>query len=394
MTSRPTAHSETVALTTAIKNKSSQTLLDFLCRRFHYHNRSEWAERIANQRVTVNDRQASEGQPLLAGDVVTYLTTPWAEPIVNRNYKVVYEDKSLFVVSKPAPLPVHAVGAYFQNTLMAMLRKDIPEAKDYQLIHRLDAETSGLLLMVKDRSLVSVLQKQWKALDTREPSPLAGEGRVRGDGAVELPDVVGARHALPESDGAVKLSGVVAAGPRACPPDVLVPSFVDVGARHALPEGGSVRKTYRAIVFGKFPDSQKRLEAPIALIKNGPIRMKAGVDWAKGKPSITEFELLETRKNFSLVEMKLLTGRTHQIRVHLEHLGYPIVGDKLYSGTDETFLHFYEKGWDDWLKEKILLPRMALHAYRLDFSHPGSGERMTLEDPLPEDLMNFWNGIR
>ena len=115
------------------------------------------------------------------------------------------------------------------------------------------------------------------------------------------------------------------------------------------------------------------------------------------KPSTTEFTLLETKVGpkgpFSLIEVRPLTGRTHQIRVHLEHLGHPIVGDKLYSGDDETFLHFYEHDFDEWLQERVLLPRAALHAYGLEFTHPVTGERVSFQDPLPEDLSEFWNGL-
>jgi len=316
--SQPHTYTETVELKTVIKNKSSQNLLDFLSRRFHYLTPTQWRERILDGRVTVNERAASEGQPLRAGDVVRYWTTPWAEPEVRRDYRVVYEDSTIFVVSKPAPLPVHAIGAYFQNTLLSILRKDIPEAEAYQLVHRLDAETSGLLLLVKDKNLVYPFQKQWE---------------------------------------------------------------------------GDVRKNYRAIVFGAFSSTQKRLDAPIGRNQESAVRMKLKVDREKGKPSVTEFELLETKGNFSLVEARILTGRTHQIRVHLEHLGHPIVGDKLYSGSDETFLHFYEKGWDEWLQQKVILPRMALHACRLEFTHVKTGEKMVFEDPMTEDLMAFWNGL-
>ncbi len=311
----PRSKPEPITLKTLIDNKSSQTLLEFLCNRFSYHNEDEWLDRIRLGQVKVNDLQPSENQPLRAGDEVAYTTEAWEEPEVNKDYRVVYEDDALLVLSKPSPLPVHAIGVYFQNTLMHLLRKDRPEAQDFQLVHRLDSETSGLLLLVKDKKYLKPLIKQW--------------------------------------------------------------------------EDGEVQKTYQAIVFGKFKPAQQRCESPIGPMKGSKVRMKLGVA-PDGKPSVTEFKCLGTKGDFSLVEAKPLTGRTHQIRVHLENLVFPIVGDKLYSGTDETFLKFLDEGWTDWLKEKVHLKRTALHACKLEFSHPTTGDRLVFEDPFPSDLIKFW----
>jgi len=306
-------------MVTHIGNKSSETVLEYLCRRFSYHNETEWLERIAEGRVMVNDLKPSGGQPLRAGDELAYTTEPWDEPEVRKDYRVVYEDEVLLVISKPAPLPVHAIGVYFQNTLMHILRAERLEAENYELVHRIDSETSGLLLIAKDKKVMPHLTHQWAS--------------------------------------------------------------------------GQVQKTYQAIVFGKFQPSPRRVDKPIGTIKGGAIRMRAGIDPVKGKSSITDFECLETKGNFSLVEAKPLTGRTHQIRVHLESEGHSIVGDKLYSGCDETFLRFVDEGWTDWLEKKVLLKRTALHALRLEFTHPEKGNRMTLEDPMPEDLLSFWNSL-
>jgi len=308
-----------ITLVSKITNKSSQTLLEFLAHRFAYLNADEWEGRIEAGKVMVNGRQASAGQPLRAGDEVAYTTNSWEEPEVNTNYRVVFEDDQLLAVSKPAPLPVHAIGAYFRNTLMHLLRRDRPEADHYHLVHRLDSETSGLLLLVKDAKYLKELQKQWITQ--------------------------------------------------------------------------SVQKTYQAIVFGKFPAGKQLLEAPIGKKDGSLVRMKLAVNGSDARASATEFEWLETKGDFSLIKVRPLTGRTHQIRVHLEHLGFPIVGDKLYSGDDETFLHFYEHDWDDWLRERVLLPRVALHAFQLEFTHPVRGERVVLNDPPPEDLNAFWSNL-
>jgi 23S rRNA pseudouridine1911/1915/1917 synthase len=338
-----------ITLVTRLEHKSSQTLLEYLAKRFPYHSPDEWRERIQEGKIQVNGLTPSEGQPLRAGDEVAYTTQAWEEPEVNPHYRVVFEDDSLLALSKPAPLPVHAIGAYFENTLMHLLRRDRPEAQNYHLVHRLDSETSGLLLLVKDKNHLKNLQNQWKQPHSfiNKPSPLEGEGRVRG--------------------------------------------------------ADSVIKIYRAIVFGKFEPGVRRVDLPIGPLKGSRIRMKLGVNQENSRPSITDLECLEVKHaprslgagggNYSLLEAKPLTGRTHQIRVHLENTGHPIVGDKLYSGDEETFLHFMDEGWDEWLKEKVLLPRQALHAFRLEFNHPVTGERMALEDPLPTDLADFWKNI-
>jgi 23S rRNA pseudouridine1911/1915/1917 synthase len=308
-----------ITLVTRLEHKSSQTLLEFLAKRFPYHGPDEWRERIQEGKIKVNGLSPSEGQPLRAGDEVAYTTQAWEEPEVNPDYRVVHEDEALLLLSKPAPLPVHAIGAYFENTLMHLLRRDRPEAQDYHLVHRLDSETSGLLLLAKDKKTLKAMQKQW--------------------------------------------------------------------------ESGEVQKTYRAIVFGSFDPQVRHVDLPIGPLKGSRIRMKLGVHQENSRASVTDFERLEMKEDFSLLEVKPLTGRTHQIRVHLEHLGHPIVGDKLYSGDEETFLHFIDEGWDEWLKEKVLLPRQALHAFRLEFNHPETGQRKIFEDPFPQDLSDFWNNI-
>ena len=91
-------------------------------------------------------------------------------------------------------------------------------------------------------------------------------------------------------------------------------------------------------------------------------------------------------------------GRVHglvgqPVGVRVLGPGYPLVGDKLYSGNDETFLRFVDEGWSDWLAQKVLLPRMALHASRLEFDHPVTKTRLVFEDPVPEELVRFWNDL-
>lgn len=158
-------------------------------------------------------------------------------------------------------------------------------------------------------------------------------------------------------------------------------------------QAGRIGKEYLAVVRG-WPDwSRATIDAPI--IRQGEARpsvvwLKRCVD-ARGAESVTEvrverrFERAEGR--FALVRAMPRTGRTHQIRVHLAHAGYPLVGDKLYGGRDEAYLEFIASGWTPSLAGELLLPRHALHACALEFDI-GEGARR-VESGLPDDLRRF-----
>lgn len=311
---------EIIELSVNVGETRPQTLLDFLSGRFTYLDREAWTLRVKRGQVKVNRKTALIGMILKSGDAVSYSTAAWVEPDVNTAYRILYEDDSLLAIGKPAPLPVHATGAYFQNTLVALLRKDRPETRDWRLVHRLDSETSGVILMAKTQQALRSLQLQW---ETR-----------------------------------------------------------------------SVEKTYLALVFGRFARERRTIEAPIGQPAYSRIRIKLAVDPVHGKHAATDFERLGIRGDYSLLQVRPRTGRTHQIRVHLEALHHPIVGDKLYSGEEDTFLRFMAEGWCEAVKERVLLPRLALHAHRLLFKHPEDGRSMTIEDPLPPDLQAFWDSLQ
>lgn len=104
----------------------------------------------------------------------------------------------------------------------------------------------------------------------------------------------------------------------------------------------------------------------------------------QGKECCTEFEVLERRADVSLLRCRPHTGRMHQIRVHAAHLGYPLVGDKIYGGDETCYLDFIAGGWTPELERRLILPRHALHACRLTF--PWRGGDITVESPLPADM--------
>jgi 23S rRNA pseudouridine955/2504/2580 synthase len=207
---------------------------------------------------------------------------------------IVHEDAELLVVDKPSGLAVHG-GSGVSFGVIESLRAARPQAKLLELAHRLDRDTSGLLIIAKKRTAL-----------------------------VEL---------------------------------------------HRMLREGEVEKTYFAVVKGA--PSRDAFEIREALHKHvtsaGERRVSVQED---GKAALTRVKVVK-RGEFSLLEVRLMTGRTHQIRVHLAHEGLPIVGDDKYG---------------DFALNKVKKTRLLLHAAKLSFRHPASGERLQLQSPLPGDF--------
>ena len=222
---------------------------------------------------------------------------------------VLYEDEALLVVDKPAGIAVHG-GSGVSFGVIEALRRQRPQARFLELAHRLDRETSGILLVGKKRAALLALHDMFR------------EG---GTGTA----------------------------------------------------GRGADKRYLVLVKGRWMDALRRVRLPLLkyLLDSGERRVRVADE---GKASHTVFRLLARWENFSLLEAELKTGRTHQIRVHLAHLGFPIAGDDKYG---------------DFSLNKALskqgLHRMFLHAWKMRFPHPLSGESLSLEAPLPGALEAF-----
>ncbi len=137
-----------------------------------------------------------------------------------------------------------------------------------------------------------------------------------------------------------------------------------------------VKKTYYALVIGTPEHKKARIEAPIA--RDRANRTRYCVDARRGKEAISRYRVKRSFAGFSLVEVDLITGRTHQIRVHFSFLGYPVLGDDKYGGKSSL---------------KIAVPRQMLHSGSLEFKHPAEGRRVEYEAPLPKDFKNIKNHI-
>jgi 23S rRNA pseudouridine1911/1915/1917 synthase len=154
-----------------------------------------------------------------------------------------------------------------------------------------------------------------------------------------------------------------------------------------------IRKTYTTIVFGWPIEETFVVNQPLlrqGLVRSSKIYLKQTVH-PDGSPALTSFRVLNRfihrDRPFALVEAEPETGRTHQIRVHLAHAGYPIVGDKIYGPDENCYLEFIETDWTPSLEEKLLLSRQALHASRLTFKLDTTP--FSFEAPLPSDLRSF-----
>jgi 23S rRNA pseudouridine955/2504/2580 synthase len=283
------------------EESEAQRIDNFLLRELKGVPKSHVYRVLRSGEVRVNSGRVKPDYRLRVGDRVrlppirTAQRPPPAKPL---DLPIVFEDSSLLVIDKPSGVAVHG-GSGVSYGVIESLRAARPLAKFLELAHRLDRDTSGLLLIAKKRSAL-----------------------------VEL---------------------------------------------HRMLRDGQVQKRYLAVVKGAL--AKKTLELRESLHKyvtaSGERRVSVHED---GMAAVTKVRKLKSNTEFSLLEVELLTGRTHQIRVHLAHAGYPIVGDDKYG---------------DFALNRRLKQRLLLHAAKLAFRHPTSGAPVKLESPLPPEMRAF-----
>ena len=287
-------------------------LIDFLCHRFRYLDRELWLDRIERGRVRVNGGAGAGPLPLRTGDTVEY-EVHVVEPPVDFAYTIVLDDADLLVVSKSGNIPVHAGGKYFRHTLVAKLREDTGIKLD--LAHRLDRETSGLVVLTKS---------------------------------------------------AEAARGMAAAFSK-----------------------GAIEKAYLAIVRGHPDRDEFTVEEPIGRVARDFPVARSAIDRDGGKPARTGFRVVERLRGCAVLEARPLTGRKNQIRVHLESAGHPVVGDKIYGMPLDLLEESLVLPESPRVLAHLMLPRHALHAWRLSFDHPLTGAPLALEAPIPRDMSDF-----
>ncbi len=211
---------------------------------------------------------------------------------------ILYQDADVVIVNKPCGMVVHPAAGNEDGTLVNALLYHVRDLSGIGgemrpgIVHRLDKDTSGLILIAKNDAAHAALSAQFKAR--------------------------------------------------------------------------TMEKHYRAVAYGQFGEEQGLIDAPIA---RHPVDRKKMAIVPDGRPSRTEWKVLERLRGATYLDVHLLTGRTHQIRVHMQSIGHPLLGDRIYAPN---------------IRLSVQIPRLMLHAYSLSFTHPATGAQMTLLAPLPE----------
>jgi 23S rRNA pseudouridine1911/1915/1917 synthase len=264
-------------------------------------------------RLRVNDRVYAEQRVLLWRE-------PWDETPVPTDLPVLYEDPHLFAIAKPAGVPVHPTARYHRNTVVKLL-ESTRAGESFTLAHRLDRETSGVLLLAKTKEADRKIKRQLEART-------------------------------------------------------------------------GIEKRYLAITWGAPEPDRFRVDLPLEIDESSRFRVRMRVARpGQGLAASTEFRALgraeHDGRTYALLHCDLESGRQHQIRVHLAAMGCPVVGDKLYGPDPDLFGRGADGTLTDTDRALLELDRHALHAERLSFDHPITGDRVSIEAPLPSDLRDF-----
>jgi 23S rRNA pseudouridine955/2504/2580 synthase len=289
------------------EEEAGQRIDNYLVARLKGVPKSRIYRILRSGEVRINSQRVDASRKIAAGDRIRIPPVRVAErdeavPAPHFKLPILFEDEHLLAIDKPSGLAVHG-GSGIAHGVIESLRSMRPDARFLELVHRLDRDTSGVLLVAKRRAALV--------------------------------------------------------------------------AMHEAMRGRDIDKRYQVAVKGRFRNEMQRVQVGLEKRTTAAGEKHVSVS-AGGQDSETVFRRLARGESFSLLEAQLLTGRTHQIRVHLSHLKHPVLGDDKYG---------------DFELNKVLrkegLKRMFLHAARLAFAHPATGAPLELQAPLPGDLAKF-----
>ncbi|MEP0827319.1 MAG: RluA family pseudouridine synthase [bacterium] len=272
--------------------------------------------------VTVDDKPAAHYQLLSGGEKVVILVPEESPSFLvpeEISLDIIYEDDYLLVVNKPAGMTVHPGAGQKSGTLANALLNYVGNLSKLSggdrpgIVHRLDKDTSGLVLVAKDDRTHLALQKLFQAR--------------------------------------------------------------------------KITKRYTALICGHLKETIGQIELPISRSRKD--RQKMAVSPGKGRFALTEYRLTRRYRLYDLLDIRIHTGRTHQIRVHFSHLGHPVFGDPDYGGRNKWHKSIFSGDRQVAAQALAMMPRQALHARLLEFIHPVSDTPLTFECPLPGDFMRL-----
>jgi 23S rRNA pseudouridine1911/1915/1917 synthase len=292
----------------------------FLTLRIERLSRSQLQKLIKDGNIRVNDKAVKPSHQVMAGEQIVVTLPPKKKYELHAEdipLTIVYEDASLIIINKPAGMVVHPAYANLSGTLVNALLKHCESLSTLSgqqrpgLVHRLDKDTSGLLVVAKNDYVHEKLAKQFSSR--------------------------------------------------------------------------TIHREYRALVWGHFNQKTGRIETLLNRSSQDRTRM---VISKSGKSAITNYAAIDEYPLVSLLRVKLETGRTHQIRVHLSAKGHPVLGDQVYGGRHKQVIKLNQKYQHLALELLRIMPRQALHAKTLGFIHPETGKEMIFDSDLPDDIQN------
>lgn len=289
--------------TSFVAEENAKRADSYIASKFSELSRNECVKLIEEEKILINDLPATKKQEIFVGDVIQIIGgEPEEIDIIPEDIPIdiIYQDKDIAVINKPQGMVVHPAHGNYSGTLVHAIMYHIKDLSGINgmlrpgIVHRLDKNTSGLIIIAKNDVAHNLLAEQFKD--------------------------------------------------RSC------------------------LKKYLALAEGVFKEEHFLIENYIGRSKNDRKKMAIYRSENEGKFASTEFKLLSQFKDYALVECKLNTGRTHQIRVHLASVGHPCLGDPEYG----------------FKKNRFNLEGQMLHSYILEINHPTTGERMKFVAPLPE----------
>jgi 23S rRNA pseudouridine1911/1915/1917 synthase len=293
----------------------------YLARLYPNYSRSAFQQAIVQQAVLLNGLPAKTGRRLRVNDTLSVKLPQESDsslPAEDIPLNILYEDDSLVVINKAANMIVHPGRGNYHGTMAGALQFHFDQLSDMAgqlrpgIVHRLDRNTTGVIIVAKDNQIHSRLSSQF--------------------------------------------------------------------------EKREVTKEYRAIVWGRPDFNSDLIETHMGVHPGKREKMQVCQPGGNSREATTWYEVIKRFRRASYVRLLPKTGRTHQLRVHMNYLGHPILADSLYRGRSQATQADLNPNGNADADSPILIQRQALHAMRLTFRHPQSGKEMTIEAPLPEDM--------